>query len=326
MTEEAALEIPDGNFAYLLWRRLRRELLERPGFVLGTLAALILLAGIFYWPIRVTKYGKLTDMEQMLFQLFLVALSGAISWVLAKRKEEQNVLTKQKALARSAVRRIASIAAASGRLAEITELRKVEMKSASEWNQINATQRILLYELVAGLSRQIAEMRDNIEASEGDWRDILPEEFAKKQQAETEILKAREAAIKEQQRALEELQKVLLQGEARTAQEIAALKETFASQLSATAESLSVKVEQIRSREPTSFLSSYSTMPNITIGRSYPISYNVIGGDDLVPNFQFGPSIQPFNIVRIDGREEAKTQQAEKADSTVSPEPKNEKK
>ncbi len=190
-----------------------------------------MLAGLFYWPIKVTKSGKLTDLEQLLFQLFLVALPATISWALAKRKEEENVLARQKVLAKSAVRRISSIGAAASRLSKIIEGRKTVIASAPEWAKMDATQRSLLLELFDGLSRQLTEMQDNIEAAESDWRDILPEEFAKKEEVQREILHAREIAVSEREKAYAELEQAVAHGEARTAEQIAALNQRLGKQL-----------------------------------------------------------------------------------------------
>jgi hypothetical protein len=300
------------NFIYVLWKRFRNELLARPGFVFGIILAVLLLAALFYWPVRITRYGKLNDLDQVLFQLFLVALSGAISWVLAKRQEERNVLAKQKALANSAVRRIASIAAAAARLGEAIEARKVQAKSSTDWIEMEATHRILMFELFDSLSRQVMEMRDNIEASEGDWRDILPEEFAKKEQAESEILKAREVALQQKQKVLEELQQALTRGEARTAEQISALKAGFAQQLQATAQNLSLTIEQIRSRLPSTVVASgvsgwQNTSPmtfvaapsflsdqypnNMLFGTNSPILFNIEGPlPRVVPDLSKSPA------------------------------------
>jgi hypothetical protein len=264
-------EIPNENIVKLLRNKLRHELTTRTGFVFGTTALILLLGALFYWPIKLTKNGKLTDLEQFLFQLFLVGLAGAISWVIAKRQEERNVLTKQKALASSALRRIASIASAARRLAEGIESRKLSAKSSPDWTEMKPIQRTLLFELFDGLGRQVVEMRDNIGASEGDWRDILPEEFALKRLAEAEILDLREAAIQQKQQLLEEMQKTLGRGETRTQEQISALKEAFASKLDATEKSLSVKVEQIQSRLPPTIMPSASGL-------------NFLSGFDITPS------------------------------------------
>lgn len=258
MAAKDSAEVPSDNILRLLWNKFRLELVTRTGFVIGTTLLILLLCALFYWPIRVTENGKLTDLEQFLFQLFLVGLAGAISWVIAKRQEERNVLTKQKALASSAVRRIGSIASAAGRLAEVIESRKLAAKSGPDWTEMKAIQRTLLFELFDGLSRQVVEIRDNIGASEGDWRDILPEEFALKRQAEAEILDLRETAIQQKQQLLEEMQETLGRGETRTQEQISALKDTFANKLDATEKSLSLKVEQIQSRLPPTIMPSAS--------------------------------------------------------------------
>jgi hypothetical protein len=248
MANPVAVAADSENFITILWRRGRSELLHRPLFIFGVVASLILLAAFFYWPIRITKYGKLTELEQLLFQIFLVALPAVVSWALAKRKEQQNVLATQKALARSAVRRISNIGAAANRLAEVIEERKGIIRSGTDWSELDSTRRSLLFELFDGLSRQVTEIRDNITASEGDWRDILPEEFAKKEEVEREILKARELAIEERERAYSEREQALVKGEARSVEQIKALDTRLAKQLESVERRLTVKVEQIRSQ------------------------------------------------------------------------------
>ena len=96
---------------------------------------------------------------------------------------------------------------------------------------MDATQRSLLLELFDGLSRQLTEMQDNIEAAESDWRDILPEEFAKKEEVQREILHAREIAVSEREKAYAELEQAVAHGEARTAEQIAALNQRLGKQL-----------------------------------------------------------------------------------------------
>jgi hypothetical protein len=264
MQTESEHESSHKNFVVVLWKRFRSELLARPLFVGGLFTSLVMFAALFYWPIKVTKSGKLTDLEQLLFQIFLVALPASISWALAKRKEEENVLVRQKVLARSAVRRISSIGAAASRLSKIIDVRKTAITSAPEWAKMDATQRSLLFELFDGLSRQLTEMQDNIEASEGDWRDILPEEFAKKKEAEREILQAREIAVREKERAYAELEQALAQGEARTAEQIATLNQRLGKQLETVEERLLLKVEQIRSQLPSSLSPGYGISGVVT--------------------------------------------------------------
>jgi hypothetical protein len=79
-----------------------------------------------------------------------------------------------------------------------------------------------------------------------------------KRQAEAEIFEAREMALQQKQRVLEELQQALARGEVRTQEQISALREAFASKLDATAQSLSLKVEQIQSRLPSAVVPSAS--------------------------------------------------------------------
>lgn len=290
MSGQAQGNPPNELWISVLWKRCRSELLARPLFYLVTFVTIVMLVGLFYWPIRVTKYGKLTDLELILFQLFLVALPAAISWALAKRKEEQNVLAKQKALARSAVRRISSIGAAAGRLADVIELRKTAVTSAPQWSEMDTTRKALLYELFDGLSKQVVEIRDNIEASEGDWRDILPEEFAKKEAVEREILRERELAIEEREKTYKELQVALEKGEARTAEQIAALKEAVARQIATVGERLSVKVEQIKSQPPFN-VSPFSISP----GNLTPF----LGPSTLAPDKITFVDLTPFSSPNI---------------------------
>lgn len=274
----------EDNFLKLLWVKFRSELLGRPLFYFLLFIGFLFLGALFYWPIRVTKYGRLTDLEQLLFQIFLVVLSWIISWALAKKEEEKNVLAKQKALARSAVRRISGIGSAAARMSEIIETRKASVKSAPEWVSMDEAHRSLFYELFDGLSRQVTEMRDNIAASEGDWRDILPEEFAKKEQAEREILLARERAIEDIEKANDELQKALIQGEARTSEQITALKEGLAKQLAAVEQRLLVNVEKIQSQLP-------SPVSTATYGSQFayglqPLSSLVFPAERIDPQYQ----------------------------------------
>jgi hypothetical protein len=269
------------NFVVLLWKMCRSELLARPLSLFGLFFSLVMLGALFYWPIKVTKSGKLTDLELLLFQLFLVALPAAISWALAKRKEEQNVLARQKVLARSAVRRISSIGAAASRLSKIIEIRKTAVASAPEWAKMDVTQRSLLFELFDGLSRQLTEMQDNIEASEGDWRDILPEEFAKKKEVEREILQAREIAVSEREKAYAEREQAMAQGEARTAEQIAALNQRLGKQLEAVGERLLLKVEQIRSQLPSGLSPGFAVSGVVSSLYGNP------------SNFQLEPSLLP---------------------------------
>ncbi len=259
------------NFVAVLWGKCRSELLNRPLFIFGVVTSFIFLAGFFYWPIRVTRYGKLTELEQVLFQIFLVALPAIVSWALAKRKEQQNVLATQKALAKSAVRRISSIGAAANRLAEVIEARKTVIKSGVDWSELDSTRRSLLFELFDGLSRQVAEIRDNITASEGDWRDILPEEFAKKEEIEREILKVRELAIAEREKAYKDREQALAKGEARTAEQITALDTRLAKQLENVEQRLTVKVEQIRSQLSTN--TSFTPAASGVLINSAPSSF-----------------------------------------------------
>jgi hypothetical protein len=265
MANSASATADNENFVAVLWGKIRSELLNRPLFIFGVAASFILLAAFFYWPIRITKYGKLTELEQVLFQIFLVALPATVSWALAKRKEQQNVLATQKALARSAVRRISNIGAAANRLAEVIEERKSIIRSGTDWSELDSTRRSLLFELFDGLSRQVTEIRDNITASEGDWRDILPEEFAKKEEIEREILKARELAIEEREKAYGEREQALAKGEARSVEQIKALDTRLAKQLENVEQRLTVKVEQIRSQlsRNTSFAPAASGMINV---------------------------------------------------------------
>lgn len=266
MSGETQQTPADEFWITLLWKRVRAELLARPLFYLATFVSIVMLAGLFYWPINITRNGKLTDLEQFLFQLFLVALPAGISWALAKRKEEQYVLTKQKALASSAVRRISSISAAASRLTDIIEARKAAVMSGTEWVEMDAVRKKLFYELFDGLSKQVVEMRDNIAASEDDWRDILPEEFAKKAAAEREILKERELAIKEMEKAYAELRGALEKGEARTSEQIAALNSLIAKQIQSVEQRLSIKVEQIRAQSLSpvvSTVSALAALPNL---------------------------------------------------------------
>lgn len=127
-----------------------------------------------------------------------------------------------KALAKSAVRRISSISAAANRLNDRIEARKSAITSGTEWVPADPTQKALLFEQFDGLSRQVAEIRDNIAASEGDWRDILPEEFAKKEEVERKILQEREIAIEAREKAFAEAQQTLKRGEGKTAEQLAA--------------------------------------------------------------------------------------------------------
>jgi hypothetical protein len=257
MHTDAEKHQEDRLFHVVLWKKARMEILARPVFYASMLALILLLSGLFYWPISISRSGKLTDLEQVLFQLFLVALSAVLSWSLAKRAEERNVLASQKSLARSAVRRIGSIGAAAGRLKDTVERRKTEIRSDKLWAEIETPRRALLFELFDGISHQVAEMRDNIAASEDDWLDILPEEFAKRQQAEQEILKEREVAIEEMGKAYAELLATLQKGEARTSEQISALNAAIAKQVESVEQRLSVKVEQIRSALPSSLNVSY---------------------------------------------------------------------
>jgi hypothetical protein len=237
-------------FLLLLWKKVRDRLVERPLSFITLLFTLLFIGGLFYWPIKIQRSGKLTDLDQFLFQLFLVGLSGAFSWSLAKRKEEETVLEKQRSLARSAARRIRDITTSAGRLLNEVESCKAELNTHSEWFQLDIVRTRLIIELFDGLARQIIETQSNIAASVEDWRDILPEEFARKEEAEKEILKAQERALHETSalydKLYSELKKTQEQGGARTSEQIEELSKLVAEQLANVEKGLSIKVEQIR--------------------------------------------------------------------------------
>jgi hypothetical protein len=278
MGAEPQKETPKEIWFIVLWDKFRAELLARPVFHFAMVVMTVLLAGLFYWPIRITRNGKLTDLEQILFQLFLVALPAAISWSIAKRKEEQNVLAKQKALARSAVRRISNIADAAARLNQVTDARKGAVMSGPEWSDIDGVRKKLLYELFDALSKQVVEIRDNIAASQDDWRDILPEEFAQREAAQREILKERELALEETQKAYSELQAAFQKGEARTTDQIKAFNNLIAKQIQSVEQRLSIKVEQIRSQLQPSVLSTHSAVTPSFLNNLTPWVSGVVPG------------------------------------------------
>lgn len=229
-----------------LWDTAWREVEDRPLYYISLLVVFLLAGGLFAVPVWITNQRQLSPLEQTLFQLFLVLLTFLFSWILAKRSEERNVLVNQRALARSAVRRISGIATSANRLIRHIGKCKAELAEGSHWAEMDGVRRDLLVELFDGLARQVEELTDNIAASTEDWRDILPEEFAKREEVERRILHAREAALDEVNGVVAGLRNELAKGTIKTDEQIAELKELMAKQIDNVERKLSVKVEQIR--------------------------------------------------------------------------------
>jgi len=235
-----------GNGWSRFWLKAIADLEARPGYWISLLVILLLTFVIFIWPLRITSQRQLTPLEQTLFQLFLVLLTFLFSWVLAKRTEERNVLANQKSLARSAVRRINGITSSANRLKRSIRRCKDEVAGGAHWTEMEAVRRDLLVELFEGLGSQVEDMTENIAASTEDWRDILPEEFAKREEAERRILHATEVAIDDINKVLAGLREELAKGTVQTGEQISQLKELMGKQIENVENKLSVKVEQIR--------------------------------------------------------------------------------
>ena len=228
--------------------KTRPPLSGKISFIIGISCALVLGVGLFVWTVVISRSRQLSPLEQTLFQLFLVALSGLFTWVVAKRSERENVLASQKALARSAVRRINSIAASANRLASNIDRCRSEIASTPVWSNIDPVRQNLLLEMFDGLGRQVAENKDNIAASSQDWRDILPEEFEKQAEAEREILKAREVALEEKRKVILDLQNQIERGNVQTDEQITQLRNLMGEQIANLEKQLLLKIDQIRSQ------------------------------------------------------------------------------
>ncbi len=178
----------DDSLLQLLKRDIRQRTLWYIFLVLVVIVfAAILLAALY----RVQK-AELTLTEQILIQFSLVFLGAILAWLVAKRDEERNILSKQKALAKSAVRRILGISRSAARHRNLLRGAVREVSDESGLYRMSKAQKALLLEKLSLFEQQLAELRDNIEDSIGDWRDILPEEFEKVQEFNRTVSEAQE--------------------------------------------------------------------------------------------------------------------------------------
>ena len=289
----------DSWFVGVIWQKCRSELIKRPQLYAGVVLGVIAFAAMFYWPVKVTSTGKMTDLQQVLFQMCIVAFSVFFSWILAKKSEETNILAKQRALASSAVRRISGILAAATRLGAAIEVRKEAVKAASVWRDVDPVRALLIWEYFDSLGKHVTEMRDNIVASENDWRDILPEEFAKKEEIESEIRQAEEGALHERKLVLDKLEHELnaniLQGQLKNSEQRAALAKNFRAQLESVSEKLSLKIQDIRSQLPPTLGSPYSL---VTADPAPRTTFNIFDR-----NTGTGSAIDELERIGREGRE-----------------------
>ena len=168
---------------------------------------------LFLFRLHITVQRSLTPFEETVSDLFLVFLTFAFTWLLAKRDEDLNVLAKQKALARSALRRITGIGESAARLVNNLSQARRELASAPLWRELDQPRRRLLLEILNGLGRQLVEMRGTIDASAEDWGEILPEELAKIKRAQEQILQQEQHAFEAVASEVRRLQELVRDGQ-----------------------------------------------------------------------------------------------------------------
>ena len=171
---------------------LKEEILGRIQWYLFLSLLVLGFAAILAAALIRVQTGKLTLTEQILIQFFLTFLGALFAWLVAKRDEEGNILSKQKALAKSAVRRILGISRTAMRHRNLLRRAVREVSDESGLYRMSKAQKALLLEKLSLFEQQLAELRDNIEDSIGDWRDILPEEFEKVQEFNRTVSEAQE--------------------------------------------------------------------------------------------------------------------------------------
>ncbi len=174
--------------------------------VVGLVVVVVLIGTFFSSAIWITSGRALTPLEQTLFQGILIILTFLFSWILAKRKEEENVLAKQKALAKSAARRIVGIARSVARLGDLLSKANREVSDKSGLYRMGRHPKALLLEKLSSFGTQLVELKDNVEGSIGDWRDILPEEFEKVEEIHRTSVEAQEDMRAELRKFREEIE------------------------------------------------------------------------------------------------------------------------
>ncbi len=171
---------------------LKEEIRGRIGWYLFLSLLVLAFVAILAAALFRVQTGELTLIEQILIQFSLTFLGAVFAWLVAKRAEERNILSKQKALAKSAVRRILGISRTAARHRDLLRTAVSEVSDESGLYRMSKAQKALLLEKLSLFEQQLAELRDNIDDSIGDWRDILPEEFEKVQEFNRTVSEAQE--------------------------------------------------------------------------------------------------------------------------------------
>ena len=173
------------------------------------LAAVLILFG---FRLYVTVHRTLSPFEGTVSDALFLFLSLAFTWGVAKRDEERKIMARQKALAKSALRRVTGIAESAARLlASLSEARK-ELRSDSLWKELDEPRRRVLLEILNSLTQQLLEMRGTIVASTEDWGEILPDELDKIKTAQQRILQQEEQALDAIAAEMERLEKLVQEG------------------------------------------------------------------------------------------------------------------
>lgn len=171
---------------------LKQEILGRIRWYLFLSLLVLGFAAILTAALIRVQTGELTLVEQILIQFFLTFIGVVFAWLVAKRDEEGNILSKQKALAKSAVRRILGISRSAARHRNLLRTAVSEVSDESGLYRMSKAPKALFLEKLSLFEQQLAELRDNIDDSIGDWRDILPEEFEKVQEFNRTVSEAQE--------------------------------------------------------------------------------------------------------------------------------------
>ena len=151
------------------------------GFALLVVSALVIAGQVW-----VSAERQLTPLETGLFNalIFVFGLVGSVV-VSAHYSRKQNsrdlehARAEYRQLARPALRRVVAISASTSRVTGEIAQRHARLSETDE----ESVSTDAMEEWVAGLHGQMELLRDHLAAAVADWRELLPEEFEKAEEA-----------------------------------------------------------------------------------------------------------------------------------------------
>lgn len=202
------------------------------------------VVAIFVLGGQVASRRSLTPFEFYLLSGFAILVSGLISFFGGQKVIRDEVKNSLKGEAQKALRRIIVISESTRRISENVQQKLNRLRVSSEVKTEKSNELILEY--FDGIGNQIKDLMTNIKASVEDWRDILPEEFKKKDEQNKKLVEASEKAIQEKD-AIERKYKTELKKYKEDETKREALIKALRGELDSTVEKYQVEIAKIKS-------------------------------------------------------------------------------